>query len=71
MLSIIGGGWAIYVKVSKPLGIMRQQILVAATRNLTRGLDEALNDQWARSRNFATPRYVPRTVRNMIRLRRV
>jgi methyl-accepting chemotaxis protein len=45
-LSIIGGGCAIYLKVSKPLGIMRKRILeIASTRNLTRRLDEHSNDE--------------------------
>jgi methyl-accepting chemotaxis protein len=45
-LAIFGSGWAIYVKVSKPLAGMRTEILaVASTRNLTRRLNQSFNDE--------------------------
>jgi methyl-accepting chemotaxis protein len=45
-LAIAGGGWAIYVKVSRPLYSLRAQILeVASTRNLTRRMDDQSTDE--------------------------
>ena len=45
-LAVIGSGWAIYVKVSKPLASLQQQILeVASTRNLTHRMDDQSTDE--------------------------
>lgn len=45
-LAILGSGWLLYVKVSRPLARLQQQILnVASTRNLTHRLDEHSKDE--------------------------